>query len=282
MLQFNDLFVIQIIGDLLSRHYIGTITLLCEDPVPTKVWLNKDGVTHVQRGNINSADALHAIIWRTQGEITLNTVEPALEIPAIDFPTIVERFIANTSRSFSSICAALKQSYIQIGAIGALEHNETTDAYMNLLQNIPIDGIELANIATNEKTFWPSFLYLCGRGFLVCSYGPTLGNLLQTFEQELLMRITKFFGAGVAKSFSGTINTAKKSHWPDWNTDKHPDSIYGTAPYYVWVDTIQVKISTLGIPTLAKRCLEQTIDSLSNSDATLIRHLLTSAQRKIK
>lgn len=276
MLRFQDLFVSQILGGLMSRRYIGMVNFIFEgNQAPTSVWLNINGITHVQCQNEMGKEPLYAIYWRTHGKFGLYPKVLPPVLPPTDFTDVAEHAITNMLPPLPISCPMLDNTYLQRDMKQTEKSGWFADNSRNMLRRIPSGGIELSRLRSLSAgfAFWPTLLYLCSDGRVSCSYEQTLGGTLKKFEEHLIAKLTSLFGARAVTPFTHAVSEILQDSWPDWTSGELPDSLYGAAPYYLWAKTLKVKVSMVGIPTLAHRYYDQTLDKLITTDADLIRLL---------
>jgi hypothetical protein len=275
MLGFQDIFVSQILGELINRKYVGMISFTFEDDQkPISIWLDAHGITHVQHKNEIGKEPLYAVYWRSKGKFGLypKVVSPAL--PPMDFTDVAEHAITKMLPPLPMSCPMLDNAYVrrnkQPEKLGWFADN-----CRNMQHRIPAEGIELTHLRSHcaGLAFWPTLLYLCSDGRISCSYELTLGRIFKDFEEHLITKLTSLFGARTVVPFTHAVSEVLQNTWPDWTSGTLPDSLYGAAPYYLWEQTLKMKISMVGIPKLANRCFEQALDKLAATDADLIRHL---------
>lgn len=276
MLRFQDLFVAQILGELISKQYIGMVNFIFEnDRIPTSIWLDANGINHAQHQTRMGKEILYAIYWRTQGKMGLYPKVTPPKLQPIEFKEIVEHAINKTMPPLPMSCPMLDNAYLQRGIIPLETFDLFADSSHNILQRIPLTGIELNQLRSLSAglAFWPTLLYLCTNGRVVCSYGQTLGKTIKSFETHLITKLTSLFGARAIIPFTHAVSEILRESWPDWVNNELPDSLYGAAPYYLWAQTLKLKISMVGIPTLANRCFDQALDKLTAQEADIIRLL---------
>lgn len=276
MLQFQDLFIGQIIGMLVHQKYVGMVNFLSKnDAVATSIWINANGVTHIQRDATKGKEPLLAIFWHTHGKIGLYPKVSPHSSPPINFAEIIDAAMA-TIPPLPISCPMLEHVYLNRGTLKPEKQNSLDMNSRDLLRRISADGIEMAKLRKIAAwtNFWSQLLYLCSDGQIICNYEQTLGRLLKKFENNLISRLTSLFGARALVPFNTEVQEILQNTWPDWTTGNLPDPLYGTAPYHLWIKTLKEKIPVVGIPTLANRSFDQVLEKLEKPDADLIRYLL--------
>jgi hypothetical protein len=277
MLRFQDLFIGQIIGILISRKYVGMINFSFENERNTiSIWLNANGITHVQREATIGKELFFTIFGYTQGKLGLYPKVPAPGSPPINFTELLEIAVTEMLPPLPISCPMLEQLYLQRDMLRPEKSSSLLNNSRDMLRRIPSGGIEttkLRNLAA-WSAFWPTLLFLCGDGRVICSYEQTLGKLLRTFEGHLTAKLTNLFGARALTPFNAAVQEILQNTWPDLKTSELPDPLYGAAPYYTWAKALKEKVPMVGIPTLTHRCFEQALEKLTKQDADLMKRLL--------
>lgn len=274
MVPFRDIFVGQILGTLLARRYSGMVTLLFDDRMPAVVWLGEEGVTHAKYGDFINDEALINVFWRPMGKLELIQKVPPPKTPGMDYLFLVEGLTRNFLPQVDRICPMLEQVYIKRSGLPSSQEIKASIVTAGLLARIS-SGIAYTGLRTMDRAgdLWSPLMFLCASGQVVCSYHPTLGRMLMAFEKDLLPRIEKLFGHKVLNPFVNSVREGLQTIWPGWHPEDPPELQSGAAPYYNWAKLIKTRLGALGIPTLAARCFEQSLEKLSTTEAKIIRDL---------
>lgn len=273
MSNFSDLFVIQIIGQLLDKKFKGTVNFNLEG-VPARLQLSEGKVAHIAYESLPSRDALQAIIWRQQGKIELQEQKGNVGDGYLDYGAMIEEILATDCPSMPDTCPMMNRAYLQRTNLKPAQQSQFLELGFNILLHIKSGaGIEEASKNIPTQDFWRGVFHLAGNGQIVTGYTETLGKFLQHLEKNLAATLSKFLGPHIARTHAEKTTEILGMDWPAWNREEPADLIYGSAPYKSWAKSLENALQQIGAPSFTKRSYQHVISKLKPDEANLLKQL---------
>lgn len=269
---FQDIFGIQLLGQLRHLKSSGDLHLAI-DKRKAVLSLQEGLLVAIQYPGLPPVQALQYVLWRHQGQLeykpqATKSAQPAL---AIEMDPVLEAMPA-----MPSTCPLMPYLYLARGKLILKQDSKFSRAALEILSNMK-NGCDIATAQGKlpAAQFWPSVFYLISGGEITASYDPVAGKLLRHLETQLTTQWGKFLGKHIAKNYTDKVTLARQTAWPDWNLDKEPDPLYGSAPYRTWAQAIAENSVQIGAPAIAQRCYKQVMAALAPPDAALFAALST-------
>jgi len=275
--QFQDIFVVQILGLLIARKFSGIASFVIgKNDNMAGIWFKQGMVVNVHYVDYTDAQALDAIAWEKAGELELksqNVADNSLE----NYSRMVEELVNEISPAIIDTCPMLMNACVTRVQLKPLKNSPFRMAALTLLTQISsgsrLTDIPAGNLSKDE--FWNGFWYLTSHGLVVISYVESIGVLMQQFEVNLTDKMTKLMGSHIAKAYTKKLWQNIHRQWPDWEKGSDPDPIYGTYPYRLWAQMVQDTLKQVGTPALQTRCFDSALSIMPPQDAKIIHNLLT-------
>jgi len=273
---FKNIFVIQILGILIARKFSGIANLVVENNNTALIWLEKGMVVRVRYSNLSDNQALKAIAWHDEGELSLE-MQVFPYNPLESYTSIIEELLKDAPYPISTNYPMLMNIVISRVNLKPLKNSPLSLIGLTLLGQIDSDT-QLSNIPKgnlSSQEFWNGFWYLTCNGLIMCDYAKSIGVLMQQFQDKLTAKMEKLMGPHITQAYIEKLEQNISHHCSNWKKGQTFDPVYGTSPYQVWVQTMQATTLQIGSQTLQKRCFRSTLSALSSQDSDVIHNFLT-------
>lgn len=267
---FQDIFGIQLLGHLRHLKFSGELHLAIDKRKAT-LSLQEGVLVAIQYPGLPPLQALQYVLWRHDGHLDYKpqTVKPTEPPLVTDMDAVLDAM-----PTMPQTCPLMVSLFLARGKLTLKQGSKFSRVALEILSNMKNGSdIPTAQGKLPAEQFWPSAFYLIGSGEITASYDPVVGKLLRHLETQLTAQWGKFLGKHIAKTYTDKVTQARQTAWPDWNLDKEPNPLYGSAPYRTWAHAIAENSAQIGAPAIAQRCYKQVTGALSPPDAALFAAL---------
>ncbi len=273
---FKDIFIIQILCLLIARKFSGIVNLVIDKNDVASVKFQQGMVVNVHYANFTDVQALKAIAWESEGELTLFP-QAISDNPLGHYSLIIEELIKSISPDIISICPTVMDIFITRVKLRPLKNSSLNLVGLSVFGQIG-SGYQLTEIPRgklSEEEFWNGFWFLTGHGLVMNSYAKSIGVMIQQFQDDLTTKMQKLMGNHVVQAYTKKLMQNLQKKWPDWDENHEPDPIYGILPYQFKTQMIQETTQQVGAPALQQRCLDSALSVLLPRNANVIHSFLT-------
>jgi hypothetical protein len=272
---FQDIFVIQILGLLISRQFSGIASFTIGQDDVAGVWFEQGLIVSVRYATFSDNQALKMIAWQHYGELDLKPL-PIAEAPLAHYSNLVEELITEAPIEVMQTCPMLFKSFVTRMKLRPMKNSPLSVTALTVFGQINSGNelIQIPRTSLSEQAFWTGFWYLTCHGLVIISYEPTIGRLVQQLQDELIKEIKRLMGAHIAQLYTKQLWQNIQRQWPDWVKGTEPDAIYGTAPYQFWTQMMLETAQELGNSTVQKGCFKQALSLLSFEQINVIEEFL--------
>jgi hypothetical protein len=278
-LPFKDIFVIQILGMLITRKFSGIASFMIGDSRKhvAGIWFNDGMVTNIHYIDQKEIQALKAIAWYHEGLLELAPKQIS-NAPLLHYSKMLEEFLKDVPIQVVETCPLLMQAIISRVKLKPLKNSQLSFAGLTLFGKIAEENLLIdipRNILSNEKDFWMGFWYLTCNGLIKVSYAKSIGALFKNFQEQLTQLMKALMGVHIANAYTDQLWQNIHREWLDFDQKKAPDPIYGTSPYRLWALMMQKTLTQVGAPALQKHCFEKALSTCSTQTAEMLHLFLT-------
>jgi hypothetical protein len=273
-LPFKDIFVIQILGMLITRKFSGIASFMIGNSQKhvAGIWFNDGMVTNIHYIDQKEIQALKAIAWYHEGSLEL-APKKISKAPLPHYSKMLEEFLKDVPIQVVETCPLLMQAIISRVKLKPLKNSQLSFAGLTLFGKIAEESLLIdipRNIFSNEKDFWIGFWYLTCHGLIKVNYAKSIGALFKNFQEQLTKLMKKLMGVHIANAYTNQLWQNIHRQWLDFDQNKAPDPIYGTSPYRLWALMMQKTLTQVGAAALQKHCFEKALSTCSTQTAEMI------------
>lgn len=277
MLAFRDIFVLQIMGMLQARGFNGQAVFTFGDGLSVDSHFYQGALIHVQTSaRINGAAAVTRIAWRSAGTLALQGQAGGLNRQPIILDDTLLEHLPPMPNGMPMLLRATAYRLAPNIAPAASRYTQAGNELARRLAR-PLTLMQLQE--SGGADFWPALFNLAMRGQLGVSYDGLLHPLINGIKEGVINGMRKLQGNAVATTLAAKY-TQHMTRWP-LVTDpvggkfapNIPDPVYGTAAYRDALSNLELLLGQVGAAVLNKRVYQQTLDSLSPQQASLLQLL---------
>lgn len=281
MFQFQDIFLIQIMGLLRSRRFSGDCHLQIDSSPACLRFAEGDLIDASYRDTVRF-ETLKKILWVCQGEIEI--FSQSYTANDWDYSSDIDNQITQFKVHVFQVCPFFKNLVLERSKTDFYDESIFMDTAKKIY-NCVYNGasIELvqdkAGLPLSE--FLKGFFHLLGSGKIIGDYGQNLSLLLLKTQSNILLNLQKMLGKRVAELYHERLSEEMDNRWPNFPKHKNYDRIYGaydriygTMPYRTWGALLSETITKTAPTAMGNSCYKKALSSLKPEESSLLQQLL--------
>lgn len=281
MLQFEDLFALQIIGLLRNRKFSGDCNIFIES-IPVRLQFADGALINASYKDLVKIDTLEKILWAHQGKIEI--IPQTYAASDWDYINDMDKLITKYHPPIPSNCPFMKNLSLEKSKFGFQDDSVFMEAgqliYNSIRSGISSDINQIQNLVSHPE-FWKSLFHLMGSGKIMGDYGQNLSILLLKIQGYTIANLQKILGKRVAELYQERLSQEMDQQWPNFPKHKNYDRIYGaydriygTAPYRTWAKLLSQAITKTVSTAMGLSCYKKALALLKPEEADLLQQLL--------
>ncbi len=279
-MRFQDILVIQILGEISQRDFSGLMRLNVGSQA-LQLLIKKGQLVHIRhpKASLNGYEALEDCAWYSEGDFVLETMPLPIN-RTIEYTEMLKQLIKMRIQKDPFPMAVSEKQRLATFLISSEKANrEDIDKLLNGFLPHPFLALKNGLIpdalppleAATAKRFWQIIYFLTGLGQVRMVYHAAFLPLLTHLEHVIAEKMKKLLGANIAQNYQKKVEAQLLGYARDGQG--HFPLEAGLAPYHDWYQALSTQAEQVGVPAMAKKAYQEGSKVLSDQEKALIAYL---------
>lgn len=279
-MRFQDILVIQILGEVSQSNFSGLMRLNVGGQA-LQLLIKKGELVHIRhpKASLNGYAALEDCAWYSEGDFVLETMPLPIN-RTIEYTEMLKQLIKTRIQKDPFPLAISEKQRLATFFISSEKANrENIDKLLNGFLPHPFLALKNGLIpealppfdAATAKRFWQIIYFLTGLGQVRMVYHAAFLPLLTHLEHAIAEKMKKLLGANIAQNYQKKVEAQLLDYTRD--SDGRFPSEVGLAPYHDWYQALSSQAEQVGVPAMAKKAYQEGGKVLSDQEKTLLAYL---------